>query len=73
MNKMRTGWCSSKNNPGLRFIFDSLMKGISLFILIIKNASQPTSHRHPWIVNFSCPHTGSEPLHVDLKTQQEII
>ena len=69
MNKIRVGWCFSKNNPWFRFILDTLMKGTALCILIIKSASRDTAHSHPWIVNFSHPHTGPEPFHVDLKTQ----
>jgi len=45
------------------------MKGTALCILIIKSASRDTAHGHPWIVNFSRPHTGPEPFRVDLKTQ----
>lgn len=69
MNKIRVGWCFSKNNPWFRFILDTLMKGTALCILIIKSASRDTAHGHPWIVNFSRPHTGPEPFRVDLKTQ----
>lgn len=49
------------------------MKVTALLILIIKSAPWDISHTHFWIVNFSHPHTGPEPLHVDLKTQWGII
>ena len=49
------------------------MKGIFLFILIINSGPQDTSHSHPWMVDFSCPHAGSESFHADFKTQRGII
>lgn len=41
LDKIRVRWCSSKSNPWLRFIFDTFMKGTSLFVLIIENAPWP--------------------------------
>lgn len=67
MNKIKVRCCFFKNNLWFIFIFDILMKGIFLFMLIIKCVFRVIFYSYFWIVNFSCFYIGLELFYVDLK------